>query len=294
MNKRGASAKAVAPELVIITGISGSGKGTVLRAFEDHGYYAVDHLPVDLLPMFADLTRKATEIRRAAIVIDVREGQALDRFPEVFRKVQKKTRATLVFLEANDKVLLRRYSETRRPHPMGRTSVMRSITDERKRLRKIRTLAELVIDTSDSTVQQLRSLVEEKFAGSAGVSLSTSLISFGFKNGIPSEADMVFDVRFLPNPNYLPDLRPKSGKHPAVARYMRSFEQTEEFISRAADLLAYLIPHYEAEGKRYLTIAFGCTGGHHRSVMIAEEVTKRLAKSGFAVRGSHRDIKKEY
>jgi UPF0042 nucleotide-binding protein len=282
------------PELVVITGISGSGKATVLRAFEDRGYYAVDHLPVDLLPKFAELTRKAEGIRRAAIVVDVREGDALSRFPDIFRRLQKRTRATLVFLEADNQVLLRRYSETRRPHPLGRESVLRSVTDERKRLKPIRAIADQIMDTSGLTVHQLRSLIEEKFGGAAAVSLSISVISFGFRNGLPSDADLVFDVRFLPNPNYIPDLRPKSGKHPAVARYMRGFEQTEEFIVRVTEMLTYLIPHYEAEGKRYLTIAFGCTGGHHRSVMIAEEVRGRLAKRGFATRGSHRDIRKEY
>lgn len=284
-----------APELVVITGISGSGKATVLRAFEDRGYYAVDHLPVDLLPKFAELTRKAIDVRRSAIVVDVREGSALERFPEIFRRMQKKTRATLVFLEAENPVLLRRYSETRRPHPLGKDSVLRSLTDERKRLKPIRALADQVIDTSGLTVHQLRSLIEEKFAGGpAGTNLSVSIISFGFRNGLPVDSDLVFDVRFLPNPNYLPELRPKSGKHPAVVRYMRGFEQTEEFITRVTELLTYLIPHYEAEGKRYLTIAFGCTGGHHRSVMIAEDVRQRLAKRGFTARGSHRDIRKEY
>lgn len=295
MAKPRAGAERQQPELVVITGISGSGKATVLRAFEDRGYYAVDHLPVDLLPKFAELAHKAEGIRRAAIVVDVRDGDALGRFPDVFRRVQKRTRATLVFLEADNQVLLRRYSETRRPHPLGRESVLRSVTDERKRLKAIRALADQVIDTSSLTVHQLRHLIEEKFAGgSASANLSISVISFGFRNGLPSDSDLVFDVRFLPNPNYLPELRPKSGKHPAVARYMRSFEQTEEFIARVTEMLTYLIPHYEAEGKRYLTIAFGCTGGHHRSVMIAEEVRERLAKRGFATRGHHRDIRKEY
>lgn len=283
------------PELVVITGISGSGKATVLRAFEDRGYYAVDHLPIDLLPKFADLTRKAEGIRRAAIVVDVRDGDAISRFPEIFRRVQKRTRATLVFLEADNQVLLRRYSETRRPHPLGRESVLRSVTDERQRMKTIRGMAEQIVDTSGLTVHQLRNLIEQKFAGgSAAANLSISVISFGFRNGLPSDSDLVFDVRFLPNPNYLPELRPKSGKHPAVARYMRGFEQTEEFIARVTEMLTYLIPHYEAEGKRYLTIAFGCTGGHHRSVMIAEEVRNRLAKRGFSTRGQHRDIRKEY
>ncbi len=282
-------------ELVIITGISGAGKATVLRAFEDRGYYCVDHLPVDLIPVFADLTCEAQDIARAALVVDVREGTALRRFPDIFSKIQKKVRATLLFLEADDAVLLRRYSETRRPHPLGRVSVLRSLIEERKKLKPIRALAQQVINTSNLTVHQLRHLIDEKFGVESGSShLSVSVISFGFRNGLPSDADLVFDARFLPNPNYVADLRGKSGKHPAVARYMRKFPQTEEFIARATELLAYLIPHYEKEGKRYLTIAFGCTGGHHRSVMIAGEVQKRLTRRSFEVHCSHRDIKKSY
>lgn len=281
-------------ELVIITGLSGSGKATVLRALEDLGYYSVDNLPIDLVPTFAELVQHAKDIGRAALVIDVREGVALDRFPALYRKIRSKIRCTLLFLEADDSALLRRFSETRRPHPLGHASVAGSITDERKRLAPIRALADPIIDTSSLTVHQLRRLMEEKFSGTANETIGISVISFGYRNGLPTDADLVFDVRFLPNPNYVPDLRKKTGKHRAVAAFMRRYPQTDEFLDRVTEMLAYLIPHYVVEGKRYLTIAFGCTGGHHRSVMIADEVRGRLGKLGFHPRGAHRDIEKAY
>lgn len=294
MAKSRPPAERTSPELVIITGLSGSGKGTVLRALEDLGYYSVDNLPIDLIPTFAELAHKAKDIGRAALVVDVREGTALDRFPAIYRKIRSTIRCTLVFLEADDDVIVRRFSETRRPHPMGRTSVAGSIAEERKRLAPIRALGDPIINTSALTVHQLRRLIEEKFGGTTDDKIAISVISFGFRNGLPSDADLVFDVRFLPNPNYVPELRKKTGKHRAVAAFMRRYPQTEEFLSRVTEMLSYLIPHYVGEGKRYLTIAFGCTGGHHRSVMIADEVRHRLAKCGFNARGAHRDIEKAY
>ncbi|MCX6591693.1 MAG: RNase adapter RapZ [Acidobacteria bacterium] len=283
-------------ELVIITGLSGSGKATVLRALEDLGYYAVDHLPVDLIPTFADLTHQAKGIARAALVIDVREGEALQRFPEIFADLTQRLRTTLVFLEADAASLKRRFSETRRPHPLGRqSSIDKLIKAEIKSLAPIRALADPVINTTRLTGHDLRRLIEEKFGGvRKASSVAISVISFGFKNGPPADADLVFDVRFLPNPNYVPELRKKNGKDPAVADFVRQYPQTQEFISRVTDLLQFLLPHYVKEGKSYLTIAFGCTGGHHRSVMIADEVCTRLIQSGFDARSAHRDIRKAY
>lgn len=288
--------RASAAELVIITGLSGSGKGTFLRALEDIGFYTVDNLPVDLLPTFAELTQHATDIRRAAIVIDVREGKALARFPDLFRELRARVRMTLVFLEADEAAISRRFSETRRPHPLGKgRSLGRSIAAERERLAPIRALAEPVINTTHLTANQLRKLIVEKFSSArTGPPIAVSVVSFGFKNGLPSDADLVFDVRFLPNPNYVPELRKKTGKDAEVARFLHAQPQTEEFVGKIAELLLYLVPLYIKEGKSYLTIAFGCTGGHHRSVMIADEVRARLAKAGYRARGSHRDIKKEY
>lgn len=280
--------------LVIITGLSGSGKGTVLKALEDLGYYSVDNLPLELFPKFAELTHDASHIRRAALVVDIREGEALARFPDLLRSVRKKVPTMLLFLEAGDATLVHRFSETRRPHPLGKNrSVAGAIKAERKMLAPIRALADQILDTTKFNVHDLRKMVEEHFAGgrdARGIMLYVT--SFGFKHGVPADSDLVFDVRFLPNPNYVPELKPLTGRHPRVARYVRSFPQTVEFIERISDLLVYLLPHYVAEGKSYLTISFGCTGGRHRSVMMAEEIYKRLQRAGYAAKVAHRDFAK--
>ncbi|HET9742705.1 MAG TPA: RNase adapter RapZ [Terriglobales bacterium] len=277
-------------ELVIITGMSGSGKGSVLRAFEDLGYYCVDNLPLELIPRFADLARQSPEIERTALVVDVREGQALNKLPSIIQQVRKMISTQVLFLEASDESLVRRFSETRRPHPLGKTSsVATAISAERKRLDALRNLADVTIDTSKFNVHELRAHIIDKFEGKNGQTILVSCVSFGFKNGVPNDADLVFDVRFLPNPHFVPEFRPLTGKHPKVAAYIRQFPQTQEFIDRISDLLIYLLPHYVREGKSYLTIAFGCTGGQHRSVMIAEEVAKRIKQGGYAVKAVHRD-----
>jgi UPF0042 nucleotide-binding protein len=283
-----------APELVIITGLSGSGKGTVLKALEDHGYYAVDNLPLDLIEKFAELTRDSPNIRRAALVVDIRERQHLQRLPDIIEKLRKNLRTRLLFLDADDDTLVRRYSETRRPHPLGgQRSVLRSVQLERQQLAGIRALADYVLNTSEYNVHELRKKVTETFCTPDDAGLQIYVLSFGYKHGLPPESDLVFDVRFLPNPNYIPEFRKLTGRHAGVARFVRSFPQTREFLERITGLLLYLIPHYAAEGKSYLTIAFGCTGGRHRSVMIAGEVARRLKKAGYSVRASHRDIDKE-
>jgi len=281
------------PELVIITGLSGSGKGTVLKTLEDNGYYAVDNLPLDLIPKFAELTRDSPNIRRAALVVDIRDREQLQRFPEVFDKVRRSIGTRLIFLDADDDTLVRRYSETRRPHPLGPDkSVLRNVRAERKKLDAIRVLADHVIVTSEMNVHQLRKRISENFGAAEESRLRVYVTSFGFRHGVPPESDLVFDVRFLPNPNYIPEFKEKTGKNPGVARYIRSFPQTREFMERISALLIYLLPHYIGEGKSYLTIAFGCTGGHHRSVMMAEEMHKRLTKAGYPSKVSHRDIEK--
>jgi UPF0042 nucleotide-binding protein len=283
-----------AHELVVITGLSGSGKGTVLKCLEDVGYYSVDNLPIELIETFAELTAASPSSRRAALVVDVREGEALKRFPVVFRRIRRRVPARLVFLEADDEALLRRFSETRRPHPLGGgRSVARSIRSERQLLAPIRALADLTISTSKFTVHELREFIGERFGGERDESRILIYVnSFGFRHGIPHDSDLVFDVRFLPNPNYLPEFKNRTGRDPRVARYIRTFPQTQEFIGRISQLLVYLIPHYTREGKSYLTISFGCTGGQHRSVMMADEIRKRLSRVGFEVKGSHRDIHK--
>ena len=279
-------------ELVIITGLSGSGKGTVLRVLEDIGYYSVDNLPIDLIPKFAQLTQESPSIRKAALVVDIREGAALSRFPRLYRKLKRSLSVRLVFLEAADDALVRRFSETRRPHPLGPdSSVPESIESERAQLEPIRQLADHMIDTSRFTVHELRDFIGANFGGKHRESkMMVSIVSFGFKHGVPSDADLVFDVRFLPNPNYVPEFKQLTGKNPRVARYIQNYAQTREFLTRITDLLLFLMPHYIHEGKSYLTIAFGCTGGQHRSVMMAAEIRRRLAKAGYRVKESHRDL----
>jgi RNase adapter protein RapZ len=278
-------------ELVIISGISGAGKASALKTFEDLGYYAVDNLPVGLIANFADLVRDSAEIERAALVVDIREGARLDKLPQLLQELRGSLRTTVLFLEADEEALVRRYSETRRPHPFGRkASVKASLRSERRRLQPVRAAADLVVDTTRFNVHELHSLLTERFqSAERKQNALISCVSFGFRQGVPEDADLMFDVRFLPNPHFIPKFRPFTGRNPQVARYILSFPQTKEFIARISELLVYLIPHYIREGKSYLTIAFGCTGGKHRSVLIAEEVKKRLAKAGFNVKVVHRD-----
>jgi UPF0042 nucleotide-binding protein len=291
-NRSGGGGSSSTAELVIITGMSGSGKGTVLKSLEDLGYYAVDNLPIDLIPKLAELAKDSPNIHRAALVVDIREGAALQRFPKIFHALKRKVPCKLLFLEADDATLVRRFSETRRPHPLGvEDSVPTSIKRERRQLISIRRLADHVIETSKFNVHELRDHVRETFgAGPLHKQIRVYINSFGFRHGVPSDSDLVFDVRFLPNPNYIPAFKQLTGRHPSVARYIRSFPQTMEFIERISELLIYLLPHYIEEGKTYLTISFGCTGGHHRSVMMGDEIRKRLAAAGFRATCNHRDI----
>jgi len=279
-------------ELVIITGMSGSGKASVLKAFEDLGYYCVDNLPVGLIPRFAELVGESAEIARTALVVDVREGSQLEALPAIVKSVKQMLPTKMIFLEASDAVILRRYSETRRPHPLGTgKSITRSIQAERTQLAPIRTMADLTINTSKFSVHELRDFIGERFRGQrTPADIMIYVTSFGFRNGVPPDSDLVFDVRFLPNPNYIPRFKPLTGKNPDVAGYVRSFPQTVEFISRISDLLVFLLPHYVREGKSYLTISFGCTGGQHRSVMMAEDITKRLVGAGYIAKVTHRDM----
>jgi RNase adapter protein RapZ len=281
-------------ELVILTGLSGSGKLSALKTFEDLGYYSVDNLPLELVPSFADLVRQSAEIKRAALVVDVREGMRLDEFPAILKKVRKVLPTRVLFLEASEDALIRRFSETRRPHPMGRSNtVVKSIRAERKRLDPIRNVADIVLDTTKFNVHDLRAHINSQFEREeTGRGLVISSNSFGFKNGVPTEADLVFDVRFLPNPHFVPEFRKLTGKDPRVAKYVLQFPQTKEFLDKTTEMLKFLLPHYIKEGKSYLTVAFGCTGGQHRSVFIAEEMKKRLAQEGYRVNTAHRDMPK--
>lgn len=278
-------------DLVVLTGLSGSGKASALKAFEDLGFYSVDNMPVLLLPHFAELVAHSRDIRRAALVVDVREGQSLEKFPAILREIRRTLPTTVVFLEASKAALLARYSETRRPHPLGREQrVPGLLQEERRLLEPIRDVADVVIDTTKFNVHELRAYIQNKFMReSDGKNLLISSISFGYKKGVPLDADLVFDVRFLPNPHFVPEFRNLTGKDPKVENYIVSFPQTREFLDRVTDMLLFLVPHYINEGKSYLTLAFGCTGGQHRSVMIAEEVARRLSRHGYSVKTAHRD-----
>jgi len=281
-------------QLVILTGLSGSGKRSVLNTFEDLGYYCVDNLPVALIPMFSELYEGGRgEVERAALLVDAREGAQIDRLPGIYRKLSSERAATLVFIEASDGALQRRFSETRRPHPLGQgVSIADGIREERRRMAPIRRLADVIIDTTKFNVHELRQLIIDRFQNPGRRPLLVSVVSFGFRYGIPADADLVFDVRFLPNPHFVPRLRPFDGKDPRVARYIRSFPQTGEFLRRIESLLAYLIPHYIREGKSYLTVALGCTGGRHRSVALAEVIRRSLQRKGHAAKVVHRDLDK--
>jgi RNase adapter protein RapZ len=283
-----------ARQLVILTGLSGSGKSTVLHAFEDMGFYCVDNLPIEIIPIFAELHAAGEgDFARAALLVDAREGAQLEKLPPLLKHLKKDHPITLVFIEANEDALLRRYSETRRPHPLGKNiSVRESLLHERALMEPIRKLADVVIETTQFNVHELRNFVTERFKNPDKRPMLVSVVSFGYRYGVPSDADLVLDVRFLPNPHFVPRLRPFTGKDPKVRKYIQSFPQTGEFLRRIGGLLTYLIPHYIREGKSYLTIAFGCTGGKHRSVMLAESVQKSLAKRGFSAKVVHRDIEK--
>lgn len=280
--------------LLILTGLSGSGKGTVLKTLEDLGYTCVDNLPIDLIPTFADLYLKTGEaVERAALVVDIREREALDHFPQLYQRLRRTVPVSLVFVQAADAALVRRFSETRRPHPLGaELPVQVGIQQERKLLEPIRALADVVVDTTRFTPHDLRQFVRERFARSRRQPMLISVVSFGYRFGVPPDADLVFDVRFLPNPNFVPAYQPLSGKNPGVTRYVLSFPQTREFVSRVTRLLFYLLPYYIREGKSYLTIAFGCTGGRHRSVVLAQAVRRQLGRRNYGVKIFHRDLEK--
>ena len=278
--------------MVLLTGLSGSGKGSVLRAFEDLGYYCVDNLPVDLIPNFAARFRRGMgEFERAALMVDAREGEMLRRLPEIYRQLRKLQNVTLVFLDAGDEALVRRFNETRRPHPLDRgAGVGDAVRRERQLMAPIRKMADVVLDTTRFNVHELREFIIERFLRAERQPLLVSVLSFGFRYGVPQDADLVFDVRFLPNPHFVPRFRPFSGSDARVARYIHSFPQTRRFLKQVTALLKFLLPYYIREGKSYLTIAFGCTGGRHRSVAIAESVARALHKGGPAVRVAHRDV----
>ena len=283
--------------LVIITGMSGSGKHTAFKAFEDLGYFCVDNLPTSLISRLIQMSdASGGKIQELAIVIDVRLVEPLEGFGKLFGEIRHLyTNAKIIFVDASTEVLARRYGETRRVHPLGQDkTLLEGIRAERKRLSRIRALADLVIDTSDFTVHDLRNFIYQNFQQPDKEEvLNVSLVSFGFKNGIPHNSDLVFDMRFLPNPNFVPDLKEQTGNDPSVAEYMLQQPETEEILGRIHDMLEYLLPKYTREGKKYLTISIGCTGGRHRSVLVANELHKRLKKKGRKINLIHRDLQSE-
>jgi UPF0042 nucleotide-binding protein len=280
---------------VILTGLSGSGKTHAIRALEDLGYFCIDNLPTLLLPTMAELSARAdASLEKVAIVVDVREGGFLKQFPRTYRRLQAMPglHPTLIFLEASHDALVRRFSETRRPHPLAPDrSVSEGITEEREKLNAIRSMADLILDTSNLTVHELRDVfVHVSRQDGTRADMVVNLVSFGYKHGVPVDADLVFDVRCLPNPHFVEGLRQLTGRDRAVVRYMRKDDATREFIDRLTSFLAFALPHYVREGKSYLTVAIGCTGGRHRSVMIAETLRKSLATvEGVRLRVKHRD-----
>ena len=295
------SAPAPAParefEIVVITGLSGSGKTLAIRAFEDMGHFCVDNLPVALIPVFADLCARRPDLRRAALVVDVREGTFLGEFPVIFDALRRnpRHRARLLFFEADDEALIRRFSETRRPHPLASGgSLEEGISRERQMLEPLRERADLIIDSSRFNVHELRRYIQEHFAPQAGGQpIGISVVSFGYKHGLPAEADLLFDTRFLPNPFFVDGLRGRSGLEREVTDYLEAIPDYREFLARIVDLVAFLIPRYIHEGKSYLTVAVGCTGGRHRSVAMAEAVSQSLRDRGYEVKASHRDLERE-
>lgn len=280
---------------MVVTGLSGSGKTHAIHALEDLGYFCVDNLPTQLIPTFAELcTRGEAGLERVAIVVDVRERGFLTHFPPIYRKLRSVpgVDAKLIFLEANRSALVRRFSETRRPHPLAPDrSVAEGIDEERTKMLAIRAIADVILDTSNLTVHELRDVFGNMMRSEGGrANMVVNLLSFGFKHGAPAEADLVFDVRCLPNPHFVDRLRHLTGRDPKVVRFMRKHQVTKDFIDRLTQFLKFALPHYVSEGKSYLTVAIGCTGGQHRSVMIAEALKRSLDHTpGVRMRVKHRD-----
>ncbi|MFL6230898.1 MAG: RNase adapter RapZ [Pyrinomonadaceae bacterium] len=316
MNRKKREARAVeadaaraggTPDIVVITGLSGSGMSSATDAFEDLGYFCVDNLPLTMLSTFARLVKPDDDeeddgshdkphIKRAALVINIREGRFLAEFESRIERLRRESglRVAVIFFEASDEVLQRRFSETRRPHPYEQgDSLPASIRAEREAMAEIRSHADLIVNTSEHNVHTLRRYLVERFSPDAATgALRVQILSFGYKYGSPRDIDLMFDVRHLPNPHFVPELRPYSGSDPRVARYIRSKPETAETLKRFAELLDYLLPLYQREGKSYVTVGVGCTGGRHRSVMTANDLARHLRRGGYEVTVVHRDIKK--
>jgi len=285
------------PDVVIITGLSGSGMSSATNAFQDLGYFTVDNLPIMMLPTFGRLINEDEEkgIRRAALVIDIREGEFLADFEKQLKALRASgLQVRVLFFEASDDVLQYRFSETRRPHPADTgQGLLAAIRDERQAMARIRAHADQIIDTSDHTVHSLRRFLLERFSlDREGAPMRVQVMSFGHKYGNPGDLELLFDVRHLPNPHFVPELKRLSGHDRRVVKFLRSHDEVKETLKRFTDLLSYLLPLYKREGKSYVTVGIGCTGGRHRSVMIANELARSLRRAGFDAHASHRDVRK--
>ncbi len=278
--------------LLIITGLSGSGKTVTSRFLEDLGYYCVDNLPAKLIPSFIDLwRRKEVGIEKVALVVDIREAGFAEEFPKVLDSIKEKIEPILLFLETSDEVLIKRYSESRRPHPLsGRKSVRESIALERERLAKIKDRADYVIDTSSINISQLKEILTKRFLKRKRLGMQIVIISFGYKFGIPLDSDLVFDTRFLPNPYYIDGLRDKTGRSEKVRRYVLESDETKKYLKEINRFIDYLMPNFQQEGKSYVIISIGCTGGKHRSVVLAEKIKEHLKTNNYKIRVYHRDV----
>lgn len=281
-------------KFLVITGLSGSGKTVFSNFLEDLGYYCVDNLPTKLIPTFVELWKKReVELGKVALVVDIREPGFLTEFPLVWEQIRNDISPKLIFLEASDEALVHRFSESRRPHPLsGEKSVLDGVLRERESLRKIKEMADEVIDTSSTTISKLKEMLLMRFVPRGKQKMKISVVSFGYKYGIPIDSDLVFDTRFLPNPYYLGSLREKTGKSKKVKEYVLDSPETQRFIERLNNFVEFLIPNFIKEGKSYLTIACGCTGGKHRAVVIAEELKEYIRKKNYDIRVYHRDIYK--
>jgi UPF0042 nucleotide-binding protein len=285
-------ARPITESLVVVTGLSGSGKSYVFKCLEDMGYFCVDNLPLPLVePLLSQVTAP-----RVGVILDVRNPDFAARFPPILSRLRARVPGTrLLFLDASEEALIRRFSETRRPHPLSvDRPLLTALRNERELLEDVRTLADVVVDTSAMTVHELRSFIQKTFVGEeTAARMVVSATSFGYKFGVPHDVDLIFDVRFLANPHFVPELKPKVGTDPAVAAYIEKDPETAEFLERLAGFLDYLLPLYEREHKSYLSIGIGCTGGRHRSVYVAEQLARMLQARGLPVRVSHRDATRE-
>jgi UPF0042 nucleotide-binding protein len=285
----------VSRHIVVITGMSGSGKSTAIRALEDAGFFCIDNLPVVLLPKLTELVSSGDTDRRLALVIDAREGVYLKDAPRYFDEARRSGhQVEVLFLDSSDDALIRRFSETRRRHPLApRGTVYEGIQNEREALRDIREIADQVIDSSGLNVHDLKRLVQSRFSPEPSTQPSISVMSFGFRYGVPPQADIVLDCRFLPNPYFVPELKGLTGRDAKVSEYVLERPETREFLHRTLDLCQFLFPRYQKEGKAYLTVALGCTGGKHRSVAMAHELFRQLGGAGSGIQLWDRDIDKE-